>query len=142
MIRLASIALLLAGCASRGPASIASGECRIFEPPQYEVRGKRPYDLDWIDSQVEAASAALIGSGRPPSTRHQAARSPQPSRPGAPASSRGSTCSLQRWKSCAAGDRRAAGVAAAAQRDRAPARAARRRLADPPPAANGRPIPT
>lgn len=56
MIRLASIALLallLAGCASRGPASIAGGECRIFEAPQYEVRGKRAYDQDWIDSQVE-----------------------------------------------------------------------------------------
>jgi hypothetical protein len=46
-------ALLLAGCASRGPASIAGGECRIFERPPYEVRGKKPYDQDWIDSQVE-----------------------------------------------------------------------------------------
>jgi len=57
MTRLASIALLallLAGCASRGgPASIAGGECRIFEAPAYEVRGKRAYDQDWIDSQVE-----------------------------------------------------------------------------------------
>ncbi|KGT79295.1 hypothetical protein MA20_12760 [Bradyrhizobium japonicum] len=56
MTRLASIALLallLAGCASRGPASIAGGECRIFEAPKYEVRGARDYDQDWIDSQVE-----------------------------------------------------------------------------------------
>ncbi|MGK7056950.1 hypothetical protein AB4853_10750 [Bradyrhizobium sp. 1050_B9_N1_2] len=56
MTRLASIALLallLAGCASHGPASIAGGECRIFEAPQYEVRGHRAYDQDWIDSQVE-----------------------------------------------------------------------------------------
>src|SRR4051794_15671112 len=56
MIRFASIGLLpllLAGCASRGPASIAGGECKIFEAPQYEVRGKRAYDQDWIDSQVE-----------------------------------------------------------------------------------------
>lgn len=47
------LTLLLAGCASKGPASIAGGECRIFERPQYEVRGKRDYDQDWIDSQVE-----------------------------------------------------------------------------------------
>ncbi|UPJ31594.1 hypothetical protein [Bradyrhizobium sp. CW1] len=56
MIRFALIGLLmllLAGCASKGPASIAGGECRIFERPQYEVRGKRDYDQDWIDSQVE-----------------------------------------------------------------------------------------
>lgn len=50
---IASLALLLAACASRGPASIAGGECRIFEAPQYEVRGQRAYDQDWIDSQVE-----------------------------------------------------------------------------------------
>ncbi|MCS3725960.1 hypothetical protein [Bradyrhizobium betae] len=50
---LALLALLLAGCASRGPASIAGGECRIFEAPKYEVRGRRDYDQDWIDSQVE-----------------------------------------------------------------------------------------
>lgn len=47
------VALLLAGCASRGPGSIAGGECRIFEAPKYEVRGVRDYDQDWIDSQVE-----------------------------------------------------------------------------------------
>ncbi|MDX3971183.1 MAG: hypothetical protein QHD01_31945 [Bradyrhizobium sp.] len=53
MIPIALLAAVLAGCASRGPASIAGGECRIFEAPQYEVRGKRQYDQDWIDSQVE-----------------------------------------------------------------------------------------
>lgn len=50
---IAITALLLAGCAAKGPASVAGGECRIFERPQYEVRGKRPYDQDWIDSQIE-----------------------------------------------------------------------------------------
>lgn len=44
---------MLAGCATKGPASLTGGECRIFERPQYAVRGKRPYDQDWIDSQVE-----------------------------------------------------------------------------------------
>src|SRR4051812_8683264 len=56
MTRFASIALLallLAGCASRGPGSIAGGECKIFEAPRYEVRGQQSYDQDWIDSQVE-----------------------------------------------------------------------------------------
>jgi hypothetical protein len=56
MIKIISIVLLaslLGGCASKGPASIAGGECRIFEAPKYEVRGKRDYDQDWIDSQVE-----------------------------------------------------------------------------------------
>lgn len=52
-ITIAAIALLLAGCGHRGPASIAGGECRIFEAPPYEVRGRRAYDQDWIDSQVE-----------------------------------------------------------------------------------------
>ncbi|MCK1569004.1 hypothetical protein IVB08_34670 [Bradyrhizobium sp. 173] len=56
MIKIISIVLLaglLGGCASRGPASIAGGECKIFEAPKYEVRGERDYDQDWIDSQVE-----------------------------------------------------------------------------------------
>jgi hypothetical protein len=56
MIKIISIVLLaalLGGCASKGPASIAGGECRIFEAPKYEVRGVRDYDQDWIDSQVE-----------------------------------------------------------------------------------------
>lgn len=29
------------------------GECKIFEAPKYEVRGARPYDQDWIDSNIE-----------------------------------------------------------------------------------------
>jgi hypothetical protein len=47
------LALGAGGCATKGPASVAGGECRIFERPQYAVRGKRSYDQDWIDSQVE-----------------------------------------------------------------------------------------
>ncbi|BAL76017.1 hypothetical protein [Bradyrhizobium cosmicum] len=49
----AIITLPLAACGHGGPASIAGGECRIFERPQYEVLGRQPYDQDWIDSQVE-----------------------------------------------------------------------------------------
>ncbi len=44
---------LLGGCAGKGPASVVGGECRIFERPEYAVRGAKPYDQDWIDSQVE-----------------------------------------------------------------------------------------
>jgi hypothetical protein len=47
------VGLLMAGCAHKGPASIAGGECKIFERPEYEVRGQKQYDQDWIDSQVE-----------------------------------------------------------------------------------------
>ena len=47
------LALCAGGCAIKGPASVAGGECKIFERPDYAVIGKRPYDQDWIDSQVE-----------------------------------------------------------------------------------------
>lgn len=43
----------LAACQTTSTGSIAGGECRIFERPPYAVRGLRPYDQDWIDSQVE-----------------------------------------------------------------------------------------
>lgn len=54
--RLAAIILcagLLAGCQTTGPASVKGGECRIFERPEYAVRGLRQYDQDWVDSQIE-----------------------------------------------------------------------------------------
>ena len=45
----------LAGCAgTKRPASVAGGECRIFEAPPYEVRGQTSYDQDYIDGNVEA----------------------------------------------------------------------------------------
>lgn len=56
MIKIISIVLLaalLGACQHTGPGSIAGGECKIFEAPKYEVRGKRAYDQDWIDSTVE-----------------------------------------------------------------------------------------
>lgn len=45
----------MAGCAGTSlPASVKGGECRVFERPEYAVRGKRPYDQDWIDGNIEA----------------------------------------------------------------------------------------
>ena len=46
-------AALLAGCGTSGPASVKGGECRIFEAPKYVVLGKRQYDQDWIDGNIE-----------------------------------------------------------------------------------------
>ena len=49
------LSVALAGCAGiKPPASVAKGECRVFEPPPYEVLGKTPYDQDYIDGNVEA----------------------------------------------------------------------------------------
>ena len=45
--------LLLGSCQTTGIGSVIGGECKIFERPQYVVLGKRSYDQDWIDSQVE-----------------------------------------------------------------------------------------
>jgi hypothetical protein len=47
------LALPLAGCFETIKGSVAGGECRVFERPEYAVRGKRQYDQDWIDSNVE-----------------------------------------------------------------------------------------
>ena len=41
------LTVALAGCAgTKPPASVARGECRVFEAPPYEVLGKTPYDQD------------------------------------------------------------------------------------------------
>lgn len=58
ILMIVAAALALSGCASTGPASIKGGECRVFERPEYAVRGKKPYDQDWIDSQVEGGVGA------------------------------------------------------------------------------------
>ena len=47
------LAPLLGGCFQTGPGSVAGGECKIFERPTYVVLGKRSYDQNWIDSQIE-----------------------------------------------------------------------------------------
>jgi hypothetical protein len=78
------LALGAGGCATKGPASIAGGECKIFERPEYAVRGKRPYDQDWIDSQVEGG---VGGCGwkrpvaRPAAIDAAPARKPAPAAP-------------------------------------------------------------
>lgn len=53
LVLLGLIGLALAGCQTTSPASVKGGECRIFERPEYAVRGLRQYDQDWVDSQVE-----------------------------------------------------------------------------------------
>lgn len=50
---IALLALPLAGCFEATRGTIAGGECKVFERPPYVVLGKRQYDQDWIDSQVE-----------------------------------------------------------------------------------------
>jgi hypothetical protein len=57
------VGMLAAGCAHKGPASIAGGECKIFDRPEYEVRGQKQYDQDWIDSTIEGGGG---GCGWPP----------------------------------------------------------------------------
>lgn len=56
-LRLTAIALLglsLGGCNWQTVSgSVAGGECKVFERPQYAVRGARPYDQNWIDNTVE-----------------------------------------------------------------------------------------
>lgn len=55
---MAGLGTLLAGCASRGPASVAGGECHIFGAPKYVIHGRAQYDQDWIDDNTEAGIAA------------------------------------------------------------------------------------
>ena len=47
------LALLLSGCASIGPASVAGGECKVFHDPGFAVRGKRLQDAQWIGRTQE-----------------------------------------------------------------------------------------
>lgn len=50
--------MLLTGCASNLPASVAGGECRVFQAPDYAIRGKTQVDQNWIDDNTEAGIAA------------------------------------------------------------------------------------
>src|SRR5687768_4044296 len=54
LARHGTLALVLGGCAFKGPASVQGGECRIFARPEYAVAGRTSYDQDWIDGNVEA----------------------------------------------------------------------------------------
>lgn len=46
------VALALAGCAGKMPASIG-GECRVFTDPGFAVQGKRVADRRWIGATQE-----------------------------------------------------------------------------------------
>ena len=35
-------------------ASVTGGECRVFERPEYVVKGAAPYDQKWVDGNIEA----------------------------------------------------------------------------------------
>jgi hypothetical protein len=53
-------ALSLAGCMETFKGgSIENGESKVFERPPYVVKGKRPYDQSWIDSQIEGGVSAF-----------------------------------------------------------------------------------
>jgi hypothetical protein len=82
LVRLAPIgalALTVTACGTLRPASVASGECRVFERPDYVVLGQSRYDQNWIDSNTEAGVAACgwqrpkprpQALGMPPSVKH------------------------------------------------------------------------
>lgn len=75
-----AVGLALGGCTSiQKINSIHGGEAKIFERPQYEVRGATRYDQDWIDSQVEGGVAAFgweRPAPRPPELDHPSQRLP------------------------------------------------------------------
>jgi hypothetical protein len=49
----------MAGCAQNPkPATVIKGECRVFEAPEYAVKGLTRDDQDWIDVNTEAGIAA------------------------------------------------------------------------------------
>jgi hypothetical protein len=58
LLGVGTLALVLGGCAFKGPASVQGGECRIFARPEYAVAGRTSYDQDWIDGNVEAGVGA------------------------------------------------------------------------------------
>ena len=62
IVRLALLLLLaplLGGCAWQTvKGSVAGGECKVFERPEYVVLGKRPYDQNWIDGTIEGGVGA------------------------------------------------------------------------------------
>lgn len=81
------IAFLLGACDPQTlKGSVAGTECRVFERPPYAVRGQRPYDQNWIDSQIEGGVGAC---GWPrPAARPAAIDAATPVLPSAPAPAR------------------------------------------------------
>ena len=58
------LAWLLSGCASKMPASVSGGECRIFHDPGFAVQGKRIQDKRWIGG-VQETAIEVCGWKRP-----------------------------------------------------------------------------
>lgn len=52
------VLVALGGCAHPGPASISTGECKVFDAPPYVIRGATQYDQDWIDPTIESGVGA------------------------------------------------------------------------------------
>ena len=87
LVRLAPIgalALTMAACGTLRPASVVGGECRVFERPDYVVRGQTRYDQNWNRFQhrgrrgcvrVAAAEATVASAGA--TRRDQASRARQ-----------------------------------------------------------------
>lgn len=54
-----ALAVALGGCGETIRGSIAGGESKVFQAPEYAVRGETQYDQDWIDGNVEAGIAGF-----------------------------------------------------------------------------------
>lgn len=53
-----ALGALLTGCADKDRfATMIGGACEGFERPEYEIKGKTPYDQKWADKQTEAGVA-------------------------------------------------------------------------------------
>ena len=52
------VSILISGCAGSLPASVSGGECKVFAPPDYAIRGKTQVDQNWIDDTEESGIAA------------------------------------------------------------------------------------
>jgi len=57
LLPIAACALMLAGCGTSRPASVAGGECRVFVRPAFAVKGVTARDQDWIDDTIERGVA-------------------------------------------------------------------------------------
>lgn len=53
IIFLIALSVGLSGCAGTMPASVAGGECKIFNDPGFAVKGKRLKDSRWIGKTQE-----------------------------------------------------------------------------------------
>lgn len=64
------LAVTLVACGTNPKGSVMGGDCKAFERPVYQVKGKAQYDQDWIDGNIEAGVGACNWerpAARPPS---------------------------------------------------------------------------